>query len=159
MKKSFLNIFSILAFSALILCSGCAASKEYTVDKNINESNISGTVVLEMKEIALAIGKVTGEGTLTYNGEDHPFKLKGIDVGSISNVTINTTGNVFHLDQLSDFEGIYFQGKVALSFGDSGRSGMFLVNRHGVTIHLASEKEKGFDLTLGRGGIKIKFID
>ena len=72
-------------------------------------------------------------------------------------VTIKATGNVFHLEDLSEFEGIYFQAKAAMTIGKAGKTGIFLVNRRGVTIHLRSEEEKGFDLSLGRGGIKIKF--
>ena len=152
MKKLYIGILGIILIS-----SGCASGKKYTIPNELNETEASGTIKLDMKEIAIAIGKIKGEGILTFEGKEYPFKMGGIDYGSISKLKIHTTGNVFHLDDISQFEGVYFQAKAGLSVGKSGKVGIFLVNKRGVTIHLTSEKEKGFDLSLGRGGIKIKF--
>ena len=153
MKNRKLLLFALISSIALM---SCATGKQYTVDESIQNEKASATMTLEMKEIAIGIGGIKGNGILTYRDEQYPYKLKGIDYGSISKVSIKASGSVYHLDKLEDFEGIYFQAKAAFTIGSSGKAGMFLVNRRGVTIHLSSDEEKGFDLTLGRGGIKIK---
>ena len=142
-----------------LMLLGCASSRSYTVDENVTRSDASGAVTLEIKEVALGIGHTKGEGILTYQGEEYPFRLSGIDYGSISKVVMQTSGNAYHLNKLSHFEGIYFQARLALTVGQTGKSGMFLVNRHGVTLYLASDQRSGFDLALGRAGVKIKFLD
>lgn len=150
--------WTLLIMCLAFLSTGCAA-KKYTVEEGLEDSKISGKVQLEFKEMALAIGKITGEGTLTYDGQQYPFRMSGFDYGSISKVTMQTYGVVYHLDDLSEFEGIYFQARAGFTLKKTGKTGIFLVNKRGVTIHLTSDKESGFDLTLGRGGIKIKFTE
>lgn len=153
-----MNKFNIGIIGLVLLISGCATSYNYSIDEGITEAEVSAVVTIEMTELALGIGFEKGEGILTYQGDDYSFKLSGIDYGSISKVTMTTVGSVYRLNELSDFEGVYFQAKAALTLGESGKASLFLVNRHGVTIHLSSEEKKGFDLALGRGGIKIKFL-
>ncbi len=157
MKRRSTQKINIWILGLILFCSGCATGEKYTISDDLNEATASGSIVVEMKEVALAIGKIKGEGLLTFKGEEHFFTMSGFDYGSFSKFTIKTYGNVFHLDNLSDFEGIYFSGKAGLSVGSTGKVGLFLINKRGVTIHLTSEEEKGFDLSLGRGGIKIKF--
>ncbi len=152
------NFYLLCLLGTTLIVAGCASSKEYAVDEETIKKGPSGTVVLELKEMALGIGVEKGEGVLTYQGQEYPFKLKGLDYGSISKVTLQTTGEVFHLDDISEFEGIYFRAKAGLTVGSAGKAGMFLVNKKGTTIHLSSHEEKGFDLSLGRAGLKIKFI-
>jgi hypothetical protein len=154
-KKTYQKLFTVVAI--VVFLSGCATSKDYTVEKGLEKQKESATVALEIKAIALGIGAQKGEGTINFQDQEYTFTLKGVDYGSISKMTIQTTGKVYHLKSLDDFEGIYFQARAALSVGDTGKGGIFLVNRHGVTIRLVSQEEKGFDLSLGRGGIKIKF--
>lgn len=152
------KLYLICMLSMSLMAAGCASSREYTVNEEEIQKGPAGTVVLELKEMALGIGVEKGEGILTYQGQEYPFKMKGLDYGSISKITLQTTGNVYHLEDLSEFEGIYFRAKAGLTVGSAGKAGMFLINRKGVTIHLSSHEEKGFDLSLGRAGIKIKLI-
>lgn len=120
------------------------------------KSDPSGSVAIEIKEFAIGVGGQKGKGVLTFEGQEYPFKMKGMQVGSIGKVNVDATGNVYHLDDVSEFEGVYFQAKASITLKETGKSGVFLINRHGVTMYLKNDSE-GFDLTLGRGGIKIKF--
>ncbi|GEM_PF-1030445 len=155
-----LTLLFILVSLVGLGSTGCSSSsrlvRETPAEMSLDE--VSGTIVMELKETALGIGAVRGKGVLTYRGRDHAFKVRGIDYGSLSLVTLQTTGTVVNLKNLEDFEGVYFQGKASLSVGDAGKSGLFLINRKGVRIKLSSHQEKGFDLTLGRGGVKITLL-
>ncbi|MCD4781753.1 MAG: hypothetical protein K8S27_14585 [Candidatus Omnitrophica bacterium] len=144
-----------IVFLFCLCLSGCA-SKKYMVEEAALNKGPSATLNLTIKEMALVIGGETGEGTLRYEGQDYPFTLKGLQWGSISKVSYQATGNVYHLEKLEDFEGMYFQAQASLAVGRVGKSGLFLMNRRGVTMHLGTKEEKGFALTLGRAGIKVK---
>ncbi|MCA9407301.1 MAG: DUF1134 domain-containing protein [Candidatus Omnitrophica bacterium] len=120
------------------------------------KSDPTGSVEISIKEFAIGVGGQKGEGVLTFQGQEYPFKMKGMQIGSIGKVNVEATGNIYHLDDLAEFEGVYFQAKASITLKETGKSGVFLINRHGVTMYLKNDSE-GFDLTLGRGGIKIKF--
>lgn len=157
MKKRILGLYTLAFVGAVLIFTGCSSSKDYAVNEDDIKKGPSATLVMELKETAIGIGVQKGEGILTYQGQEYPFTLKGFDYGSISRITMQTNGKVFHLDDISEFEGMYFQARAGLTIGEAGKAGHYLINKKGVTIHLSSEREKGFDLAIGRGGIKIKF--
>jgi outer membrane immunogenic protein len=154
-KRKRLNRTVIFLFC---LCLAGCASKKYMVEEEALKNGPSATLDLTMKEMALVIGGEKGQGILHFEGQDYPFTLKGLQWGSISKVRYQATGRVYHLDQLEDFEGVYFQAQASLALGQAGKSGLFLVNRRGVTMHLGTEEENGFALTLGRAGVKVKLV-
>ena len=116
----------------------------------------SGTLTMEIKEVAIGVGGQSGSGTLNFQGNEYHFKIKGLEIGSFGKVHLKGSGKIYHLDTINEFEGMYFQAKASITLGENEKSGVFLINSHGVTIYISNENE-GVDLTLGRGGIKIKF--
>lgn len=141
--------WSTLVLAAFIL--GLSVSAARAQDE---KTGPSGYVTFQAKDMGLIISGQKGEGTLDYQGQKYPFKLKGMQVGSIGKVEMNASGKVYGLDKLEDFNGIYLQGKAALALKE-GKAGIILINRHGVTMTLVSNDD-GAELALGRGGVKIK---
>ena len=59
---------------------------------------VSGTVEIESKAVALGIGFQWGGGTLTmYDGSTHKFKLKGLSVLDVGVSSVTASGEVFKL--------------------------------------------------------------
>ncbi|MCA9400018.1 MAG: hypothetical protein KC713_00195 [Candidatus Omnitrophica bacterium] len=157
LRKIFCLVISLGIFSTSVI--GCASSRNYKVDESALDKDPIATFELDIKEVAFVLGRVKGTGILTYNGEQFPFKYSGFDVGSFSKIKFKIRGKVYNLDDISEFEGLYGQIRAGFSVGEKGATGMTLVNRHGTVILMSSEEEKGFDLALGRAGIKIKLLE
>ena len=141
----------------LALCVGLFVAAGSLQAEDVEDEGPSGRVWFEAKDVGLIISGQKGKGVLEFQGERYPFKLKGVNVGSIGKVEMIAEGNVYGLDDIKQFEGVYLQGKAALAL-KSGKSGTLLINRHGVMMSIFSDDE-GAALSLGRGGVKIKLID
>jgi outer membrane immunogenic protein len=110
-------------------------------------------VRLETTSIAAGIGVSWGDGTLTFQGRDYDFELKGIsliDLGASSSVSV---GDVQNLENLADFEGTYVALEAAGAAG-SGASAVTMRNENGVVITLNSEL-RGVQLALATQGLRI----
>ena len=108
---------------------------------------------LETTSIAAGIGVSWGDGTLTFQGRDYDFELKGIsliDLGASSSVSV---GDVQNLENLADFEGTYVAVEAAGAAG-SGASAVTMRNENGVVITLNSELQ-GVQLALATQGLRI----
>ena len=145
------QLIKTILLSVFVFCIG---SSSVMADK----TDSSATIIVNLKHFALGVGGQKGTGVLTYEGKDYDITLKGLELGSIGKTNIEAEGEVYHMENLSEFQGLYFSAKASITIGESGKAGIWLINKHGVTIHLRNKSE-GFDFTLGRGGIKIKLKD
>ncbi len=69
----------------------------------------SGTLQFSMKSIGFLVGVRWGEGVLTLNnGEQHSFDVSGAKLLETGIATANFEGEVYNLNNLEDFEGIYY---------------------------------------------------
>jgi outer membrane immunogenic protein len=110
-------------------------------------------VEFERRSIAAGIGISWGGGTLSFEGRNHPFSVRGIslaDLGASRSVAI---GDVHNLTRLSDFEGRYVAIEAGAAAG-SGASAVAMRNEHGVVITLTSSV-RGAQLKLGADGLSI----
>jgi hypothetical protein len=89
-----------------------------------------------------------GSGTLFYAGNAYPFTIAGLGVGGIGASTIDATGDVYNLPNLSQFPGSYAQGSYGFVIGNMSRGDLWLQNGSGVVLHLKAKRE-GLMLTLG----------
>ena len=62
---------------------------------------------LEAKQMGLIVGAGTGKGVLHFQGKNHPFTIKGGSVGTVGATKMSATGDVYRLDNLEDFSGVY----------------------------------------------------
>ena len=107
-----------------------------------------GTVSIQEKELGFIIGGSKGSGTLTFQGEEHPFKLKGLSLGANVGISkMSASGEVYDLTDVSEFPGTFTKLDASVALG-GGMGGLRLKNQNGVILVLHSRTE-GVDLNLG----------
>jgi hypothetical protein len=80
------------------------------------------------------------------------LKLGGVGVHKMK-----MTGNVYELNRVEDFDGLYFAAEAGATFAKGG-SGVWLKNDDGVVMHLKSKNE-GLALAIGVEGFNITLED
>jgi hypothetical protein len=118
----------------------------------------AGTITLHATSVAVGVGAQWGNGTLTLpNGKQYPFTVQGLEVGGIGVAELRAEGEVYNLDRLSDFNGVYAAAEASVAVG-SGPGARTMRNEHGVVINLSS-LQKGVKLTLAGEGVRIALKD
>jgi hypothetical protein len=112
------------------------------------------TLKLSEGSVAVGVGWSWGKGVLTYKGQTHSFKVEGLSVAEVGITKAETTGKVYNLKKLEDFEGVYAAAG-AEATAVKGVGGQALVNKNGVKVDLKSVT-KGASLKLAAEGIKVK---
>jgi hypothetical protein len=145
---------SILA-CALIATAAFAEDSQSDQSANTTERP-DGTLNLTGGSFALGVGYVWGDGALTYDGAKHKFKLSGVSIVDVGGSHITATGDVYHLQNLKDFDGNYTTVSAGLTVAGGG-SVAVLRNEHGVVIKLhATTEGLRFNLAAEGVGIKLK---
>ncbi|HZP40870.1 MAG TPA: DUF1134 domain-containing protein [Candidatus Binatia bacterium] len=113
----------------------------------------AGTVRLEAKQVAAGVGWEWGNGTLTYQGKKHPFKISGLTAVGAGASRIEASGEVYDLKKLSDFDGTYTAiAASGTAGGGAGVSTMRNVNGVRITLHSATQ---GLSFQVGPEGMKV----
>ncbi len=144
-----------LAAAALLALTGCSSlpiPTDVPTAQSIADLKPSGTVT--MTEI-FAGGAGVGNGVLTYKDKSYPFKLIGTVIGPGAVSKLVVSGDVYKLDDLSQFAGAYAQGNGQVGLQTSGAGDLWLQNKAGVIMHLTGT-ETGVALSLGRDEIIIE---
>jgi hypothetical protein len=118
-----------------------------------DSTSADGTVELSGGAIAAGIGYTWGNGTLAFNNHKHNFSISGLSIVDVGASSYSASGNVYHLNKLSDFDGNY----VALSAGATiagGGDAIYLKNQNGVVIKVAAT-EIGLRFNLAGSGVNI----
>src|SRR5262245_3783404 len=95
------------------------------------------TVKLSTGSVAVGTGFSWGGGDLYCQGKKHPFTIDGLSVGDVGVSKATASGNVYHLKDLSDFEGNYTAAAAGATVGGGG-SATAMQNQNGVVIKLTS---------------------
>lgn len=114
------------------------------------------TATIEMKKwkAGFIIGVGAGKGTLHFKGKSYPLSIGGLRVGATVGMSeVDLAGDVYNLEKLEDFEGVYSAGQAAVAFV-GGRKIWLLENKKGVFLKLKG-KQTGIELALDVGGMKI----
>ena len=135
-----------LAVLSLAACSGSLGQSTST--SNQPPSTPDGTVTMHMFQGALVASGSGGDGTLNFRGRSYPFSIKGGGIGGIGASTIDATGEVYHLNSVSQFPGSYAEGRVGFAIGDTSAGNLWLQNDAGVVMRLKAERS-GLMLSLG----------
>src|SRR5277367_6712977 len=104
-RRSSGRTHSALAVIILLMISGCASSPiptEVPTAQSIAGLTPSGTVKLTE---AFVGGAGVGRGVLTLRGKTYPFRLIGSVIGPGSLSKIDVSGDVFKLEDISQFPG------------------------------------------------------
>jgi len=112
-----------------------------------------GTITMTIRSAAMGLGHSAGEGILKYGGKEYPFTVGGISVGAVGASTVNFTGYVENLKNVSDFTGLYYGEKVEMQTV-GGDSDLKIKSEKGVVMVLKGSSESGFGIKIGQQGIK-----
>ena len=101
-----------------------------------------------MTQVFLSSSGVGG-GTLNFRGRTYPFTLVGSLVGLGAISTLQASGEVYKLRDVSQFPGAWIQGTGSLAIATKGNGELWLENRNGVVMRL-SATQAGLTFSEGR---------
>ncbi len=137
-------LFTVITMTLFLCLSGLAIAQDKKVD---------ATLTMSEGQVAFGVGFNWGKGVLTYEGKEYPFKVKGLSVVDIGITKATSSGKVYNLKKLEDFDGNYTaasaEGTVA-----GGAGALTMKNQNGVVIELVSTTV-GANLKLSVEGVKI----
>ncbi len=112
-----------------------------------------GSVSIDMTSVAAGIGFSSGSGVLRYNGKRYLFKIDGLSVGNVGIAQISAVGNVYNLNNVSQFAGNYAAAGAGIAIA-GGAAGLTMQNQSGVIINLYAVQQ-GVQLNIGPQGFNI----
>lgn len=143
----------LLALAMSLAVAGCASLTQDNpvplaapTQQDIADLKPSGTVTLT--EVFVG-GAGVGKGVLTYKGKKYPFKLAATVFGPGSVTKRQVSGEIYKLDDISEFPGLWVEGTGPVGFETSGASELWLENKAGVIMHLVGQSQ-GVTLSLGK---------
>jgi hypothetical protein len=113
-----------------------------------------GTVDMNQVQAAYIGSAGGGNGTLFYQGRPYRFTVGGLGVGGIGVSTIDAQGEVYKLNDISQFSGAYAQGRYGIVIGTASTGDLWLQNEAGVIMHLRA-KRTGLMLSLGGDAVMV----
>jgi hypothetical protein len=134
-----------LVVVTLLLSTRIALSEEQTP---------SGTVVIDETQIMWIVGGDIGGGTLHYQDKDYKFKTDGLKLGGFGVNKVKLTGDVYNLNDIADFPGVYGVAEAGAAVAKAGKGDFVMKNDKGVVLHLKAAGQ-GLALDLGVEGLKI----
>jgi hypothetical protein len=147
-RASLVRLRAVAAlFAGLLPLAGCAIPPSgIPTAASIRGLRPSGTVTVTQAFVA---GTGVGSGRLTFRGKTYPFTLLGslIGVGAIS--TMQASGEVYGLSDVSQFSGPWIQGTGRLAVTTKGNGEIWLENRNGIVMRL-SAAQAGLTFSTGR---------
>jgi hypothetical protein len=143
----------LLALALSLTIAGCASMTQDNpvplaapTQQDIADLKPSGTVTLT--EVFVG-GAGVGKGVLTFKGKKYPFKLAATVFGPGSVTKRQVSGEIYKLDDISQFAGLWVEGTGPVGLETSGASELWLENKAGVIMHLVGQSE-GVTLSLGK---------
>jgi hypothetical protein len=127
---------------AAILLGGCA-----TTNTTAPSTPPSATVRIKEWSAAYYGSAATGQGTLTFNGQQYPFAISALGAGGMGGQKVSAKGKVYNLTNVSDFAGTFTGVSSGLTLIE-GSMHAKLTNGNGVVLYLAGETE-GLASSLG----------
>ncbi len=157
MVKKSKNIFIlILAASFLLAAAGAGAQEKMPQapgQQPMAKPYPTGQVNITWKAIGRGVGIHIGEGSLSFEGQQYNFKIKGLQLGMGGFSKVTARGDVYNLFDIGQFPGNYVEVAVGLAIF-KGKEGVAFKNSQGVHLLLKAE-EKGVAIEAGPGGFII----
>src|ERR1700733_7196172 len=144
---------AILTVLTLLPLAGCQIPPSgIPTEASIRGLRPSGSVT--MTQVLVSASGV-GSGALNFRGRTYPFTLVGslIGLGAIS--TLQASGEVYKLRDVSQFSGAWIQGTGSLYVTTKANGELWLENRNGVVMHLIAA-QAGLTFSTGRYEIFIQ---
>ena len=112
------------------------------------------TLALHAGSVAIGLGVSWGGGTLTFQGKDYPISVTGLSVGAVGASSVEASGKVYNLKNLSDFNGNYTAAMAGGAVAGGGGV-VTMKNQNGVMVDLVATTQ-GVSLALGAAGVDMK---
>jgi len=129
-------IAAIFAVLTLLPLAGCQIPPSgIPTAASIRGLRPSGTVT--MTQVFVSASGVGG-GTLTFRGRTYPFTLVGSLIGPGTISTMQASGEVYKLHDVSQFSGPWIQGTGSLAVTAKATGEIWLENRNGVIMRLSA---------------------
>jgi hypothetical protein len=127
---------AIFAILSLLPLAGCQIPPSgIPTAASIRGLEPSGAVTMTQ---AFVSGLGAGSGTLTFRGRTYPFTLTGSLVGLGAISTLQASGEVYKLRDVSQFPGAWIQGTGSLAVTTKANGELWLENRNGVVMRLSA---------------------
>ncbi len=114
----------------------------------------SGTITIDEAQFGFLVGGKTGGGALHFGGKTYPFKIGGINVGTIGGSHVKGFGTVYNLKSYTDFPGTYAIAEASATAGHG--SGALKLKKGDIVLEIDTNS-KGLQLSANGGGVDIKF--
>jgi hypothetical protein len=138
---------AILAAFTLMPPAGCEIPPSgIPTEASIRGLRPSGAVTMNQ---AFVSGFGAGNGVLIFRGRSYPFTLVGSLVGLGAISTLQASGEVYKLRDVSQFSGPWIQGTGSLAITTRASGELWLENRNGVVMRL-SAAQAGLTFSQGR---------
>lgn len=150
----------LVAVSALAFLPGSALAEDSPSAADLRKAEKfkpTGTVTIDATTVAIGVGVSWGDGVLSFQGQDHPFKVSGLSLVGVGGSSVKATGTVFNLEKLDDFSGAWGNASGAAVLGEQSAGGITMRNG-GVYMTLSAE-QKGAQISAGGGGLTIRLQD
>ena len=146
-------IAAMFAILSLLPLAGCEIPPSgIPTAASIRGLKPSGAVTMTQ---AFVVGTGVGSGTLTFRGRTYPFTLIGSLIGPGAISTLQASGEVYKLNDVSEFSGPWIQGTGSLAITTKATGELWLENRNGVVMHL-SAAQAGLTFSTGRYELYIR---
>jgi len=139
-----LAMFTVITMTLFLCLSGLAVAQDKKPD---------ATLTMSEGQVALGIGYSWGKGVLDYQGQKYNFKVKGISVVDIGITKATSSGKVYNLKKLEDFNGNYTAASAEGTLA-GGAGALTMKNQNGVVIDLVSTTA-GVNLKLSVEGVSL----
>ena len=140
-------IAAMFAVSALLPLAGCQIPPSgIPTAADIRGLRPSGAVT--MTQVFLSSSGV-GSGALTFRGRTYPFTLVGSLIGPGAISTMQASGEVYKLHDVSQFSGPWIQGTGSLAITAKANGEIWLENRNGIIMRL-NAAQAGLTFSQGR---------
>ena len=104
--------------------------------------------------VGVGVGGSWGNGTLSFQGKDYSFRMRGLDLVNVGASKITATAEVYNLKNIADFSGTYAAASAGAAAAGGG-AGTAMKNDRGVVIRMTSTVE-GVQLKLAVEGVTIE---
>jgi hypothetical protein len=146
-------IAATFAILSLLPLAGCEIPPSgIPTEASIRGVKPSGKVTMTQ---AFLVGTGVGSGTLTFRGRTYPFTLIGSLIGPGAISTLQASGEVYRLHDVSQFPGAWIQGTGSLAVTTKATGELWLENRNGVIMRLTAA-QAGLTFSTGRYEIFIQ---
>ncbi|HYZ34272.1 MAG TPA: hypothetical protein VE684_18540 [Crenalkalicoccus sp.] len=150
-RKRRCMIAGAVPFAVLLMAGGCQSDVRLG-PQAIAGKTPDGTVEMNMVQAAYIGSGSGGSGVLYYRGQSYPFTVGGAGIGGLGVSSVDASGDVYNLSNISQFPGTYGEARYGFALGTASAGDLWLQNEAGVIMRLKARRE-GLMLSLGGSAI------